>query len=348
MRACTPDAIRTNPLPMSQDSRREQLQQWLADLYGLPLVTVEPASADASFRRYFRFSVNDESFIVMDAPPDKENCEPFIRIGRQFYELGLNVPRILEIDTDQGFLLLSDLGNTVYLSQLNQNSVERLYGDALGALAVLQAGTLVNKDFLPEYDDTLLRNEMELFREWYLGRHLGITLTNEQQHMLDTVFSALAKSALEQPQVWVHRDYHSRNLMVTTSNNPGILDFQDAVMGPVTYDLVSLLRDCYIRWPEARVNDWVEGYFQLARQTGIPVGDDREQFTAWFDRMGVQRHLKATGIFARLCHRDEKTGYLADIPRTLGYVVDVSRRYEDLMPLAALIDELNIPYESLK
>ena len=333
---------------MSQDSRLEQLQQWLADLYGLSSVGVEPASADASFRRYFRAFINGDSVIIMDAPPDKENTEPFIRIGRQFYELGLNVPRILETEMKQGFLLLSDLGNTVYLSRLNENTVERLYGDALDALAVLQAGTLIDEKFLPEYDATLLRNEMELFREWYFGHHLSLELTVAQHDILDRVFSALTTSALEQPRVWVHRDYHSRNLMVTPLNNPGILDFQDAVLGPVTYDLVSLLRDCYIRWPKSRVIDWVEDYFRLARQAGIPVGEDIEQFFTWFDRMGVQRHLKATGIFARLYHRDEKAGYLADIPRTLGYVVDVSQRYDDLMPLAELIHELDIPYEPVE
>lgn len=333
---------------MSQDQRREQLQRWLADLFGSTSISVEPASSDASFRRYFRFSVDGQSYIAMDAPPEKENNEPFIRVGKCFYELGLNVPKIIDQDIGQGFLLLSDLGDKVSLPHLHADTVERLYGDALGALTVLQAGTSVDSGFLPEYDAELLNNEMELFREWYLGRHLGIDLSALQHKLLDDVFLVLTQSALMQPRVWVHRDYHSRNLMVTPVNNPGILDFQDAVLGPVTYDLVSLLRDCYIRWPRARVIDWAEGYFRLARQTGIPVGEGIEQFIAWFDLMGVQRHLKASGIFARLCHRDNKNGYLDDIPLTLGYVVDVCQRYEDLKPLAELIRSLDIPYETIE
>ena len=332
---------------MPQDQRREQLQRWLADLFGVTSISVEPASSDASFRRYFRFLVDDQSYIAMDAPPEKENSEPFIRIGKRFYELGLNVPKIIDQDIDQGFLLLSDLGDIVYLSQLHTDTVERLYGDALAALAVLQAGTSTDESFLPPYDAELLNTEMELFREWYLGRHLGLVLNPTQHQQLDSVFSVLTQSALSQPRVWVHRDFHSRNLMVTQVNNPGILDFQDAVLGPVTYDLVSLLRDCYISWPRARVINWAKGYFRLARKKGIPVGDDVKQFVAWFDRMGVQRHLKASGIFARLCHRDGKTGYLDDIPRTLGYVVNVCQQYDDLKPLSELIHTLNVPYESI-
>ena len=331
---------------MSQDPRHDQLNRWLSKIFSIESIDTQPASSDASFRRYFRFNVFGESYVVMDAPPDKEDCGPFIKIGRQFYELGLNVPKIIETDTDQGFLLLSDLGSDVYLTHLNDKTVERLYGDALGALAVLQAGTFVDKAFLPDYDRELLLNEMELFREWYLNKHLGLTLSKDQHAGLDEVFAKLAESALSQPQVWVHRDYHSRNLMVTEVNNPGILDFQDAVLGPVTYDLVSLLRDCYIRWPESRVADWAMGYFRLARQTGIPVGEDEEQFMRWFDLMGAQRHLKASGIFARLNHRDGKSAYLNDIPRTLGYIIEVGRRHESLKPLIQLIDELNIPYDT--
>jgi aminoglycoside/choline kinase family phosphotransferase len=329
---------------MSQDPRHDQLDRWLCKIFDIDSVNTQPASSDASFRRYFRFHVFGESYIAMDAPPDKEDCGSFIRIGRQFYELGLNVPRIIETDVNQGFLLLSDLGSDVYLAHLNEKTVERLYGDALGALAVLQAGTFVDKAFLPQYDSGLLRNEMELFREWYLGEHLGLKLSGDQQSVLDEIFTILIESALSQPQVWVHRDYHSRNLMVMELNNPGILDFQDAVLGPVTYDLVSLLRDCYIRWPESRVIDWATGYYRLARQTGIPVGEDEEQFLRWFDFMGVQRHLKACGIFARLNHRDGKKAYLDDIPRTLGYIIEIGRRHEWLQPLVNLIDDMNIRY----
>jgi N-acetylmuramate 1-kinase len=215
----------------------------------------------------------------------------------------------------------------------------------MGALVILQAGTFSHaaESFLPVYDVELLHREMEIFREWYLGRHLATKLTAGQRTVLDEAFVRLARAALAQPRVWVHRDYHSRNLMVTDRNNPGILDFQDAVLGPVTYDLVSLLRDCYIAWPRERVDDWVKGYHELAAQSGIPVGEDDAQFLRWFDLMGVQRHLKATGIFARLKHRDGKPGYLPDIPRTLGYVHEVCARYPELQPLGALLRELKLP-----
>ncbi len=330
---------------MTQDVRQTQLQNWLTTLFGSHAIDLRPASSDASFRRYFRFNVDGDTYVVMDAPPDKEDTAPFLRIARRFYDIGLNVPRIVETDIGNGFLLLSDLGTEVYLPNLNADTVERFYGDALGALVVLQTATLIEPDFLPDYSETLLREEMELFRKWYLGKHLSIALSDSQHAVLDDVFTTLVGSARVQPRVWVHRDYHSRNLMVTKINNPGILDFQDAVSGPVTYDLVSLLRDCYIRWPLEQVHDWVMGYHRLARHSGIPVCDDELQFLGWFDRMGVQRHLKASGIFARLCHRDGKNGYLDDIPRTLGYVMQVCRTYPELLPLAQLIDELEVPYE---
>jgi aminoglycoside/choline kinase family phosphotransferase len=268
----------------------------------------------------------------------------YVTIARHFHALGLNVPEVLEQDHERGFLLITDLGVQLYQESLNEQTVDRLYGDALGALIVLQAGTSTTTDkFLPDYDEALLLREMEIFREWYLGRHLGLRLSAGQNRVLDEVFAQLARSALAQPRVWVHRDYHSRNLMVTRLNNPGILDFQDAVLGPVTYDLVSLLRDCYISWPREQVEDWVKGYHELALQSGIPAGEDDAGFLRWFDLMGVQRHLKASGIFARLNHRDGKPGYLADIPRTLGYVHEVSARYPELQPLQALLRELKLP-----
>ena len=280
----------------------------------------------------------------MDAPPDKGDMHSYVAIARRFHALGLNVPEILEENHDLGFFLITDLGDRLYLRHLSDRTVERLYGDAMGALVVLQAGSFTQAagKFLPDYDETLLRREMEIFREWYLGRHLGLKLAAGRQATLDKTFTLLARAALSQPRVWVHRDYHSRNLMVTDRNNPGILDFQDAVLGPVTYDLVSLLRDCYIAWPRERVEDWVKGYHDLALQSGIPVGDDDNRFLRWFDLMGVQRHLKATGIFARLNHRDGKPGYLSDIPRTLGYVQEVSARYPELQPLNALLRELKL------
>lgn len=319
------------------------LARWVADTLADPSCDIRPASADASFRRYFRVRVADgKTYIVMDAPPDKEDSRPYVEVARRLRGLGLNVPEILARDMAQGFLLITDLGAQLYLEALTADSVERLYGDALGALVVLQAGIYTDSSFLPPYDAPLLLREMELFREWYLGRHLGLTLSSEQHATLDRSFAVLAESALAQPRVWVHRDYHSRNLMVCPRHNPGILDFQDAVSGPVTYDLVSLLRDCYIAWPRARVEGWVKGYYALAHGSGIPVGDDDALFLRWFDLMGVQRHLKAIGIFARLNHRDGKSGYLNDIPRTLGYVLDVSARYAELHPLRRLLNDLAV------
>jgi aminoglycoside/choline kinase family phosphotransferase len=311
--------------------RLEQLKHWLESELDFREYTLNPASADASFRRYFRVTHNGESFVVMDAPPDKEDSNPFIRISRMFFDVGLNVPDVIDENLEQGFLLLSDLGSRPYLAELNSATVERLYGDALSALATIQT-CIPEQDALPPYDRTLLLSEMELLREWLLGRHLGIALSGEQTACIDAAFARLADNALEQPQVCVHRDYHSRNLMFTDRNNPGILDFQDAVIGPVTYDLVSLLRDCYIAWPRAQVEDWVYGYQELALQSGIlrAEHEDPVRFLRWFDLMGMQRHLKAAGIFARLNHRDGKPGYLGDVPRTLGYVVEVAARYDEL------------------
>ena len=248
--------------------------------------------------------------------------------------------RLVALEAALVLLLLGDLGNRLYLDELSEETVERLYGDALGALLALQANGPTEEE-LPPYDRELLMREMHLFRDWLVGEHLGIDLTDADAAMLDTTFALLAGNALEQPQVVVHRDYHSRNLMVTERNNPGILDFQDAVIGPVTYDLVSLLRDCYISWPHERVEDWALGYQELALQSGIlrEEHEDPEQFLHWFDLMGVQRHLKAAGIFARLNHRDGKPGYLGDIPRTLGYVVDVAGRHAELAGLGEFVSD---------
>lgn len=323
--------------------RLAALKHWVEQVLDLDDYEIRPASSDASFRRYFRIRSAGGSHIVMDAPPDRENARRFIEVAGRLRGLGLNVPEVLEQNLEQGYLLLTDLGEQMYLQALDAMTVERLYGDALGALVVLQAGIFTDSSFLPEYDAALLGRELEIFREWFLGRHLGAALDAEQVAIVDRAFAQLIASALEQPKVWVHRDYHSRNLMVTAQNNPGILDFQDAVRGPVTYDLVSLLRDCYIAWPHEQVEDWAKGYFDLARQSGLPVGDDELRFLRWFDLMGVQRHLKAAGIFARLNHRDGKPGYLANIPRTLGYVFEVSGRYPELAGLHRLLTELRVP-----
>ncbi len=275
----------------------------------------------------------------MDAPPEKEPLEPFTTIAEQLFNIGLNVPEILARNVEAGFLLLGDLGSTSYLDRLNNETVDRLYGDALGALAVLQS---CGPEALPPYDKPLLLSEMALFRDWFIGKHLALELGETESQQLSTLFEALADSALEQPQVPVHRDYHSRNLMVD-SHNPGIIDFQDAVVGPVTYDLVSLLRDCYIAWPEVQVAEWVEGYHDIALDHGILRQPNTRQFKRWFDWMGVQRHLKAIGIFSRLYHRDGKPGYLKDIPRTLNYLIEVSDHYPELAAFHTLLIDKIMP-----
>jgi aminoglycoside/choline kinase family phosphotransferase len=315
----------------------EAIQTWLRQRLDWSGAVLEPASADASFRRYFRVQQGGESYIVMDAPPDKEACGPFIHVTELFLGLGLHVPEILARDLQQGLLLLSDLGKRLYLDALDEDSVDRLYGDALGALATLQSCAPLDSQ-LPAYSHEMLMFEMSLFRDWLVAEHLQLQLGPSQHAVLQQSCEALAHMALQQPAVCVHRDYHSRNLMVSDYHNPGILDYQDAVVGPLTYDLVSLLRDCYIAWPRQRVEAWVAGYFELARQTGIlrPEQADLETFVKWFDWMGVQRHLKAAGIFARLKHRDGKSGYLKDIPRTLGYVSEVCSRYPELEALGKI------------
>ena len=319
--------------------RLEALKRWLEDELSFSEYTLKPASTDASFRRYFRVGHEGESYIVMDAPPEREDSRPFVTVAQMFFDVGLNVPEIIDADMARGYLLLTDLGSRLYLDALDVGSVERLYGDALGALATIQT-CAPQPGVLPDYDRALLMNEMALFRDWLVGRHLGMEPGPDSSDMLERVFDLLADNALGQPQVCVHRDYHSRNLMVTGKNNPGILDFQDAVIGPVTYDLVSLLRDCYITWPRERVEDWALGYQELALQTGILRGgqDDPGEFLRWFDLMGVQRHLKAAGIFARLNHRDGKPGYLDDIPRTLNYVTDVAGRHRELSGLGEFVN----------
>ena len=318
--------------------RTKDIFQWLKD-HGYPVSDLRPASNDASFRRYLRADMGETTHIVMDAPPENEDCRPFVDIARALFDAGLHVPQIIEENLDQGFLLLDDLGDRQYLGELNTETVERLYGDAIGALITLQTCGPTDS-VLPLYDEPLLLQEMELFREWFLIKHLGLTLDDEVNGMLDKAFEFLTDNALQQPSVSVHRDYHSRNLMITDTHNPGILDFQDAVFGPVTYDLVSLLRDCYIAWPREQVEDWALGFHELAMQSGILNRDlhaDEKQFLRWFDLMGVQRHLKAIGIFSRLNHRDGKSGYLGDIPRTLNYVEEVTGRYEELADLHDLV-----------
>lgn len=319
--------------------RAGQLQQWLSATLGSRDFRIAPASDDASFRRYFRISRGgtEPSLIVMDAPPEKENCRQFLHVARLFAGAGVHVPAIHSQDLEQGFLLLSDLGSTTYLDALDDDSAGRLYGDAFHALLRIQLAS--RPGALPDYDKELLEAELRLFPDWYLSRQLRRELDPAQRETLEKCFSILLENNLAQPRVFVHRDYHSRNLMVSEPC-PGILDFQDAVYGPITYDLVSLLRDAYIAWNEDRVIDFAIRYWEKARPAGLPVAADFADFYRDFEWMGAQRQLKVLGIFARLSFRDGKSGYLKDQPLVMRYLRSTCGRYRELAPLARLLDEL--------
>jgi hypothetical protein len=292
---------------------------------GFEGATIAAASVDASFRRYFRVTRDSDSYIVMDAPPDKEDSAPFLTVARILGGMNLNVPIVLARDMRRGFLLLSDLGSRQYLDALPEDgAADRLYGDALAALCTMQTADARASLRLPRYDRALLMREMQLLPEWFLHRHLGFELGNAEHAMLDALFGSLVDAALSQPAVFVHRDYHSRNLLVTPQNNPGILDFQDAVWGPVTYDLASLLKDCYIAWPPTRVREWVLEYRERLLGAGFALRADAAEFVRWFELMGLQRHIKVLGIFARLFYRDGKAQYLKDLPRVLDYARDTA------------------------
>lgn len=338
---------RTN-LPI--DPRIDALKTWLKSLppsLKLEIDSLTPASSDASFRRYFRIlssNTAQPSLIVMDAPVDKEDSKPFVDIAKLLLDAGLNVPVVLESDLTLGFLLLTDLGNQTYLSALNEGLkndssgkiAKDLYGDASNALIKMQLAS--KPGVLPNYDQALLTREMDLFPEWYLSKHLNYAMSDTEKNGLKGVFDALLANNLAQPQVYVHRDYHCRNLMVTELNNPGVLDFQDAVYGPITYDLVSLWRDAYIEWEEDQQMDWVIRYWEQAKKAGLPVNTDFGDFYRDFEWMGLQRHLKVLGIFARLYHRDGKDGYLKDLPLVLRYTEKVAQRYIAFKPLVRLLD----------
>jgi aminoglycoside/choline kinase family phosphotransferase len=303
-----------------------------------------PASGDASFRRYFRLQKGAISFIAMDAPPPDEDCLPFVQIAGYLEAMQLTAPRIIEADLEKGFLLLSDLGSEQYLDRLERDpeQSESLYRDAIDALVTLQRRGEAYQSSLPPYDETLLRFELSLFRDWLCGTHLQLEFSADDEKQWQACCEALVENALRQPQVFVHRDYHSRNLMVLKDGNPGILDFQDAVEGPFTYDLVSLLKDCYVRWPADQVRQWALYYYQqLSNNTRAQV--DEQQFCRYFELMGVQRELKAAGIFCRLNHRDGKSAYLGDVPRTLGYIVELGTRYPELHFVVPLIQERILP-----
>ncbi|VVC85763.1 phosphotransferase [Sideroxydans sp. CL21] len=321
--------------------RQKQLIDWLSSLYPNQTFTIAPASADASFRRYFRATFADGTTrVAMDAPPQHEDCRPFLHVGKLFEDAGTHVPHVYAQDLKQGFLLLSDLGNTTYLQALTQESATRLYGAATDALIQIQLASRENE--LPLYDEALLRRELNLFPEWYISRHLGVTLSAKQQAKLEEVFARILANNLAQPSVYVHRDYHSRNLMLIEKNNPGILDFQDAVFGPITYDLASLFKDAYIRWEEEEIMHWIILYWEKARKAGLPVREDFGEFYRDYEMMGVQRHIKVLGIFARLYHRDGKDGYLKDMPLVMDYLRLACERYIDLKPLLNILIELEM------
>jgi aminoglycoside/choline kinase family phosphotransferase len=317
---------------------------WLSNIDGFAGVDPEPASADASFRRYFRLRAEQGSFIVMDAPPGQEDCTSFIRIAGYLEAMQLNAPRIIEADNEKGFLLLSDLGSNPYLMALTEKpeSADALYGDAMCSLATLQSYGAVYQGSLPPYDDQLLRQELSLFHDWLCETHLGLKFSTDAEACWQMTCDTLVANALDQPQVFVHRDYHSRNLMLTEKDNPGILDFQDAVEGPLTYDLASLLKDCYVRWPAEKVRGWALAFYS-ALDEEFKKQLDSAAFLRHFELMGVQRHLKAAGIFARLNHRDGKPDYMADIPRTLSYIVEIGPAYEELEYIVTLISEQCLP-----
>ena len=313
------------------------VQDWLTRQLPGRTFSLAPASADASFRRYFRVTLPDATLIVMDAPPEQEDCRPFVQVAGLMAAAGLNVPAILAQDLARGFLLLSDLGSTTYLAALNDDNADGLFRDATDALIRWQLAS--REGVLPLYDEALLRRELDLFPEWYLRRHLGIELDVRQRQSLEAVFRLILSNNLAQPRTYVHRDYMPRNLMLTEPN-PGVLDFQDAVYGPITYDVASLFKDAFVSWDEQRVLDWTIRYWERARLAGLPVNSDFGEFYRDCEWMGLQRHLKVLGIFARICHRDGKPAYVKDTPRFLGYVRAVAERYASLAPLLHLLDKL--------
>jgi aminoglycoside/choline kinase family phosphotransferase len=330
-----------------QDERLAQLQNWLHEsldcLYaaeypqGVPAGSLSSASSDASFRRYFRWQADGRSLIVMDAPPPQEDCRPFVKVAGLLAKAGVHVPTILAADLQQGFLLLDDLGRQTYLDVINADNADQLFADARQALLSFQQQPM--DAGLPRYDDALLRRELQLFPDWYLQRHLGVQLEGAQLALWQRSCDLLVKSALNQPQVLVHRDFMPRNLMLS-SPNPGVLDFQDAVYGPVTYDITCLFKDAFLSWPEARVKTWLEDYWQQAQAAGIAVPASFEAFYEASDLMGVQRHLKVIGIFARICHRDGKPKYLEDVPRFFRYIEAVIARRTELAELGELLASL--------
>jgi aminoglycoside/choline kinase family phosphotransferase len=339
-------SLDSQPTAAGQDARLAQLTAWLATLDIVDTGSLRPASADASFRRYFRVDVLPalrgklgDTLVVMDAPPERENVPAFVKMAGLLLEAGVTVPAIVADRSSDGFLLLSDLGTTTYLQRLDTDNAPFMYSDAVDALIRLQMAS--QPGVLPEFDRAFVLRELALFPEWFIERHLGKTLTDIQRAQLDKVFEAIANNVLAQQQVYMHRDFHSRNLMFLDQGNPGVLDFQDAVYGPITYDLASLLRDAYIQWDEEFVLDWMVRYWQSAKRVGLPVNPDIDAFYRDFEYMGLQRHLKILGIFCRLNYRDGKDNYLADLPTVLDYVRKTANRYSELKPLGRLLDSFD-------
>ncbi len=328
-----------------RDKRFLDLAKWAHQHFPCDLGDIIPISGDASFRRYFRATHNGESCILVDAQPEHENSPAFIGVSKAFAAAGVHVPEIHRVDLDQGFLQISDLGDNLFSRLLDSSSVDSLYLSAIDTLIKIQQTPKASYAF-PEYDEKLLLKEMDLFSEWYLGEFLQITLSARDREILSTTFARLIESALEQPTVVVHRDYHSRNLLQLPQGHVGVLDFQDAVIGPVTYDMVSLLRDCYVMWPTSNVTNWVQRYFDKARQADLMTDVSMGQYLRWFDLMGVQRHLKCIGIFARLNIRDNKPQYLADIPRIFEYILAVCGRHPKLNGLLKFLQSKVLKHES--
>ena len=339
------DPMTAAPALPSADARLAELSAWAAATLRTRDLAIAPASADASFRRYFRLTAGaaatlapgQRTLIAMDAPPAQEDSRPFVRVAALLRAAGVHAPEVIKADLDRGFLLLTDLGDRTYLAELDVASAPALYSDAIDALILWQRASRDGE--LAPYDEPLLRRELDLFPDWYIAKHLGVALAPAQAQVLANAFRLVLDNNLAQPRVFVHRDYHSRNLMVSRPN-PGVLDFQDAVHGPITYDLVSLLRDAYIVWGEERQIDWAARYWERARRAGLPVAPDFAAFWRDFEWMGVQRQLKVLGIFARLAHRHGKTGYLADMPRVMAYLRGACARYPGLGPLYRLLDDL--------
>jgi aminoglycoside/choline kinase family phosphotransferase len=320
-----------------------ELEKWLKQHFSNESITLNSLTGDAGFRVYYRFNVNGQSFIAVDAPPENSNNDAFVKIQHALNAQGVLVPQIIALDKQAGFFCLSDFGDSLFAEIVNLDNMVEQYTKAIDLLPLISNIDFDEKESLPVYDRDFIELELGIFQEWLLDKHLGIKLNEPELEQLSRCFELLINSALSQPQVTMHRDYHSRNIMVLADNRMGIIDFQDAVQGPITYDAVSLLRDCYIRWPQKDV-DFLFAYFCQKMTAHYSLTSiDKSQWCQWFDLMGLQRHIKAAGIFARLLHRDNKPCYLKDIPLTLEYIVDVSRSYPELMFLHKFVKDRVLP-----